>query len=114
MTALTEKFVANDPVSSGRTDRKWETFGLVALLTGTAFLFIWGLDRNGWANPYYSAAVQAGSVDWKAFLVETETVGPNTIAISAWVSATFTEETIDGTRIFDLSLSPRSHSQSPS
>ncbi|MEV7572529.1 glycosyltransferase family 39 protein [Pseudarthrobacter sp. NPDC089323] len=26
-----------------------------------------GLDRNGWANPYYSAAAQAGSQDWKAF-----------------------------------------------
>lgn len=30
-------------------------------------MFLWGLDRNGWANPYYSAAAQAGSQDWKAF-----------------------------------------------
>ncbi|TLM85958.1 glycosyltransferase family 39 protein [Pseudarthrobacter sp. NamE5] len=30
-------------------------------------LFLWGLDANGWANPYYSAAAQAGSQDWKAF-----------------------------------------------
>lgn len=45
----------------------WEQIGLVVLLTATAVLFLWGLDRNGWANPYYSAAAQAGSHDWKAF-----------------------------------------------
>lgn len=45
----------------------WEKIGLVVLLAGTAALFLWGLDRNGWANPYYSAAAQAGSQDWKAF-----------------------------------------------
>lgn len=45
----------------------WEQIGLAALLMGTAASFLWGLDRNGWANPYYSAAAQAGSQDWKAF-----------------------------------------------
>ncbi|MFJ5699387.1 glycosyltransferase family 39 protein [Arthrobacter sp. NPDC093139] len=45
----------------------WERIGLAALLLLTAASFLWGLDRNGWANPYYSAAVQAGSQDWKAF-----------------------------------------------
>ncbi|MFC4394931.1 ArnT family glycosyltransferase [Arthrobacter sedimenti] len=25
------------------------------------------MDENGWANPYYAAAAQAGSQDWKAF-----------------------------------------------
>ena len=45
----------------------WERVGLAALLIGTAFFFLWGLDRNGWANPYYSAAAQAGSKDWTAF-----------------------------------------------
>lgn len=45
----------------------WEYIGLAALLTATAATFLWGLDRNGWANPYYSAAAQAGSQDWKAF-----------------------------------------------
>lgn len=28
---------------------------------------MWGLDRNGWANSYYSAAAMAGSEDWTAF-----------------------------------------------
>ena len=38
-----------------------------ALLAGTLLLYVWGLDRNGWANAYYAAAVQAGSKSWKAF-----------------------------------------------
>lgn len=45
----------------------WDKVGLVVLLLATAASFLWGLDRNGWANPYYSAAAQAGSQDWKAF-----------------------------------------------
>lgn len=89
MTALTEKSVGHDSSSAGRPDRRWETFGLVVLLMGTAFLFIWGLDRNGWANPYYSAAAQAGSVDWKAFFFGSSDAG-NMITIdkpplSIWV-----------------------------
>ncbi len=40
---------------------------LFALLIGTAFLYIWGLGASGWANSFYSAAVQAGSKSWKAF-----------------------------------------------
>ncbi len=33
----------------------------------TFLLYVWGLDRNGWANAYYAAAVQAGTKSWKAF-----------------------------------------------
>src|SRR6266550_4580412 len=40
----------------------------IGLLAITLLLYVWGLDRNGWANAYYSAAVQAGSQSWKAFL----------------------------------------------
>ena len=29
-------------------------------------LYLWGLGRNGWANDFYSAAVQAGTKSWKA------------------------------------------------
>ena len=39
----------------------------IALLGATALLYIWGLGASGWANTYYSAAVQAGSKSWKAF-----------------------------------------------
>lgn len=38
------------------------------LLGATALLYLWAIDRSGWANSYYSAAVQAGTASWKAFL----------------------------------------------
>ena len=40
---------------------------LAALLLATAVLYLWGLGASGWANSFYSAAVQAGSESWKAF-----------------------------------------------
>ncbi len=46
---------------------RWERPALAALLTATAALYIVGLSRNGWANDFYSAAVQAGTTSWKAF-----------------------------------------------
>ncbi|MFC9773192.1 MULTISPECIES: ArnT family glycosyltransferase [unclassified Pseudarthrobacter] len=45
----------------------WERPGLIGLLASVACLYLWGLEANGWANPYYSAAAQAGAHDWKAF-----------------------------------------------
>ena len=33
----------------------------------TALLYLWDLTRNGWANDFYAAAVQAGTKSWKAF-----------------------------------------------
>jgi 4-amino-4-deoxy-L-arabinose transferase-like glycosyltransferase len=51
----------------GRNDEPWVRPSLLALLVLTGFLYIWGLGRSGWANAFYSAAVQAGSVSWKAF-----------------------------------------------
>lgn len=54
-------------VHAARRPLPWENIGLAVLLGATTISFIWGLDRNGWANPYYSAAAQAGSQDWKAF-----------------------------------------------
>ncbi|MER6943634.1 glycosyltransferase family 39 protein [Nonomuraea sp. NPDC000554] len=41
--------------------------GLGLLLLATAVLYVWGLGASGWANGFYSAAVQAGSQSWKAF-----------------------------------------------
>lgn len=49
------------------SSRRWEWIGLGALLVGTAVAYIWGLGASGWANSFYSAAIQAGSVSWKAF-----------------------------------------------
>jgi 4-amino-4-deoxy-L-arabinose transferase-like glycosyltransferase len=41
---------------------------LLALLVATGVLYLAGLSRNGWANDFYAAAVQAGTKSWKAFL----------------------------------------------
>jgi len=48
-------------------DPAWARPALLALLAATAVLFLWGLGASGWANSYYSAAVQAGAKSWKAF-----------------------------------------------
>src|SRR3954447_19621813 len=45
----------------------WERPALVGLLVATGLLYLWGLGASGWANSFYSAAVQAGSESWKAF-----------------------------------------------
>jgi 4-amino-4-deoxy-L-arabinose transferase-like glycosyltransferase len=37
------------------------------VLALTALLYLWDLTRNGWANDFYAAAVQAGTKSWKAF-----------------------------------------------
>jgi 4-amino-4-deoxy-L-arabinose transferase-like glycosyltransferase len=50
------------------TDPVWVRPSLIALLVGTGLLYLWALDRSGWANSFYSAAVQAGTSSWKAFL----------------------------------------------
>jgi 4-amino-4-deoxy-L-arabinose transferase-like glycosyltransferase len=45
----------------------WARPALALLLLATAVLYLWGLGDSGWANSFYSAAAQAGSVSWKAF-----------------------------------------------
>ncbi|MEW1805637.1 glycosyltransferase family 39 protein [Pseudarthrobacter sp. NPDC080039] len=52
-------------LTSGHTP--WERPALLSLLLLTALLYCWGLDINGWANAYYSAAVMSGAQDWTAF-----------------------------------------------
>ena len=48
-------------------DPAWVRPSLLLLLVATAVLYLWGLGASGWANTYYSAAVQAGTKSWKAF-----------------------------------------------
>ena len=64
------------PAGSGRIarllrgserDPRWVRPALIALLALTALLYTVGLGRNGWANDFYAAAVQAGTKSWKAF-----------------------------------------------
>ena len=48
-------------------DPAWVRPALIALLVGTGVLYVWGLGSSGWANSFYSAAVEAGTKSWKAF-----------------------------------------------
>lgn len=56
---------APEPAAAPKRTR--EHWALAALLVGTAVAYLWNLGASGWANAFYSAAVQAGSVSWKAF-----------------------------------------------
>ncbi|HZS16285.1 MAG TPA: glycosyltransferase family 39 protein, partial [Candidatus Dormibacteraeota bacterium] len=48
-------------------DPAWVRPALLGLLALTAVLYLWDLGASGYANTFYSAAVQAGSTSWKAF-----------------------------------------------
>src|SRR5437016_7733294 len=54
-------------VSARASSAVWTRLSFAALMAVTFVLYVWGLDRNGWANAYYAAAVQAGTKSWKAF-----------------------------------------------
>jgi 4-amino-4-deoxy-L-arabinose transferase-like glycosyltransferase len=48
-------------------DPRWVRPTLIVLLASTAVAYLWALGDSGWANSFYSAAVQAGTKSWKAF-----------------------------------------------
>ena len=61
---------ADRPVEVGwvrPVDPPWTRPALAALLVGTAIAYLWNLSINGWSNSFYAAAVQAGTMNWKAF-----------------------------------------------
>ncbi|MGO4186069.1 glycosyltransferase family 39 protein [Pseudarthrobacter sp. TAF60_1] len=70
-------------------DPAWERPALVAILATNVLLYSWNLGINGWANYFYSAAVQAGTMDAKAFFFGSSDWG-NSITVdkpplSLWV-----------------------------
>jgi 4-amino-4-deoxy-L-arabinose transferase-like glycosyltransferase len=72
-------------------DPRWARPALLALLLGTALLYLYGLTASGWANSFYSAAAQAGSQGWEAFFYGSSDAG-NSITVdkppaSLWVMA---------------------------
>ncbi|APE18202.1 glycosyltransferase family 39 protein [Mycolicibacterium pallens] len=78
-------------VAQPRTRARPQRWALVVLLTATALLYLWDLDRSGWANAFYSAAAQAGSQSPKAFLFGSSDAG-NSITVdkpplSLWLPA---------------------------
>src|SRR5579863_3365954 len=48
-------------------DPAWARPALFGLLLITGVLYLFNLSRNGYANDFYAAAVQAGTRSWKAF-----------------------------------------------
>ncbi|SNQ51971.1 putative membrane protein Glycosyl transferase and kinase domains [Frankia canadensis] len=81
-----------EPRATGRAaDPRWVHPALAVLLIGTAVLYLWDLSASGWSNAFYAAAVQAGSVSWKAFFYGSSDAG-NSITVdkppaSLWVMA---------------------------
>lgn len=68
---------------------RWAAPALTGLLLATAAFWMIGLSSNGWGNSFYSAAVQAGTQSWKAFLFGSSDAA-NTITVdkppaSLWV-----------------------------
>jgi 4-amino-4-deoxy-L-arabinose transferase-like glycosyltransferase len=55
------------PPAQASPEPRWARPGLCLLLAATALLYLWGLGESGWANGFYSAAVEAGAHSWKAF-----------------------------------------------
>ncbi|WP_405898898.1 glycosyltransferase family 39 protein [Streptomyces sp. NBC_00727] len=48
-------------------DAPWVRPAFLALLLAITLAYLWNLSASGYANSFYSAAVQAGSQSWKAF-----------------------------------------------
>ncbi|AXE79063.1 ArnT family glycosyltransferase [Streptomyces atratus] len=48
-------------------DPCWARPAFLAMLLVIALAYLWNLSASGYANSFYSAAVQAGSQSWKAF-----------------------------------------------
>ncbi|MFJ3306161.1 ArnT family glycosyltransferase [Streptomyces sp. NPDC086549] len=48
-------------------DPRWVRPAFLGLLAATFLLYLYNLSASGYANSFYSAAVQAGSKSWKAF-----------------------------------------------
>ncbi len=68
-TAVDSIRAADSPPPHRRlTARASERVALVALLIGTAVMYLWDITINGMGNQFYAAAAQAGSKNWEALL----------------------------------------------
>jgi 4-amino-4-deoxy-L-arabinose transferase-like glycosyltransferase len=69
MTLTAPQPVVAAPLQASKRPRvTLHRVALVGLLAATAVLYLWNLAASGWANAFYSAAAQAGSQNWTAFL----------------------------------------------
>ena len=72
-------------------DPSWARPALLGLLFATALFYLYNLTSSGYANSFYSAAVQAGSQSWEAFFYGSSDAG-NSITVdkppaSLWIMA---------------------------
>ncbi|MBM7367953.1 ArnT family glycosyltransferase [Gordonia hydrophobica] len=81
------------PAEPDRPDRSGliRRASLATLLLGTTVLYLWNLSINGWANSFYTAAIQAGSQSWKAWFFGSSDMA-NSITVdkppaSLWIPA---------------------------
>jgi len=68
---------------------RWEGPASAAILLLTGLMYVWNLAASGWANAFYSAAVQAGTQNWVAFFYGSSDAG-NSITVdkppaSLWI-----------------------------
>ncbi|MER5732620.1 glycosyltransferase family 39 protein [Streptomyces sp. NPDC002138] len=77
---LDSPFPERAPAAAVPLRPRWERPALVGLLLATAVLMLWNLGASGYANSFYSAAVQAGSESWKAFFFGSSDAG-NSITV---------------------------------
>jgi 4-amino-4-deoxy-L-arabinose transferase-like glycosyltransferase len=74
----TGRVIGGGTASSGReqpggvagrltADPRWTRAALGVLLVSTLVGYLWDLDRNGWGNSFYAAAVQSGTHSWTSF-----------------------------------------------
>src|SRR5438270_183073 len=68
MTALAEPATPHAVATPPRPERRNGRLALLVLLGATAVLYLYGLGASGWANSFYSAAVQAATKSWTAVL----------------------------------------------
>ncbi|MEV5836217.1 glycosyltransferase family 39 protein [Nocardia sp. NPDC052112] len=81
MTAtLTPPSTAVRPQPRPARETAWEYPALAVLLLGTGIAYLCNLSASGWANSFYSAAVQAGSKSWAAFFFGSSDAG-NSITV---------------------------------
>src|SRR4051794_3939280 len=81
-------------------DPGWVRPSLIGLLAATGLLYVWDLGASGWANAFYSAAVQAGSSNWEAFFYGSSDAG-NSITVDKPPAALWIMEL--SVRLFGLS-----------
>ncbi|MGW1516530.1 ArnT family glycosyltransferase [Streptomyces sp. NPDC002287] len=80
MTTAPPPFDSPFPQRAAARRPRWERPAYVGLLCAAAVLLLWNLGASGYANSFYSAAVQAGSQSWKAFFFGSSDAG-NSITV---------------------------------